>query len=104
MKIRKYLDEIDFIRSIAVIAVISYHFSNTLVKSGYLGVDLFFVVSGFLITKIYIDNHSLEKSVILQYLKSRFLRIYPALLFCLLISSVFLSFLKQQLIKIIEIK
>jgi peptidoglycan/LPS O-acetylase OafA/YrhL len=95
MNSRKYLDEVDFVRSIAVIAVIGYHFDNTFLKSGYLGVDLFFVVSGFLIAKIYFSQNYFSKEIILQYLKSRFLRIYPALIFCLLTSTVFLSFLRQ---------
>jgi len=75
--------------------VIGYHFGNGMFKSGYLGVDLFFVVSGFLIAKIYTSTDSLGGSNLTQYFKNRFLRIYPALIFCLLVSTVFLSSLKR---------
>jgi len=95
MQSKKYIYEIDFLRSIAVIAVIGYHFGNGMFKSGYLGVDLFFVVSGFLIAKIYTSTDFLGESILTQYFKNRFLRIYPTLIFCLLVSTVFLSFLKR---------
>jgi len=63
MQSKKYIYEIDFLRSIAVIAVVGYHFGNGMFKSGYLGVDLFFVVSGFLIAKIYTSTDSLGEVI-----------------------------------------
>lgn len=95
MKRSRYLHDVDFLRSIAVIAVIGYHFELGLIESGYLGVDLFFVISGFLIAKIYLEKYFFNLSDISQFFKSRFLRIYPALIFCILISTLFLSFLKR---------
>ena len=50
-KKEEYIREIDFLRGFAVLAVIINHFSKDLLPSGYLGVDIFFVISGFVITK-----------------------------------------------------
>ena len=48
---RKYREEIDGIRALAIIAVIINHFNKDFLPSGYLGVDIFFVISGYVITK-----------------------------------------------------
>ena len=53
----KYRPEIDTLRAIAVLAVIIYHanfylFGNLVFSGGYLGVDIFFIISGYLITSI----------------------------------------------------
>ena len=48
--IRKYWPEIDGLRAVAVIAVIINHFNKDILPSGYLGVDIFFVISGYVIT------------------------------------------------------
>ena len=54
-----YLPEIDGLRAFSIIFVIAYHAFPDLLKSGYIGVDIFFVISGFLITNYIIKN--LEK-------------------------------------------
>ena len=46
----EYRPEIDGIRALAIIAVIINHFNKNLLPNGYLGVDIFFVISGFVIT------------------------------------------------------
>ena len=48
--IGKYRPELDGLRAFAVIAVIINHFNKSLLESGYLGVDIFFVISGYVIT------------------------------------------------------
>ena len=45
-----YRPEIDGLRAVAVVAVIINHFNKSILPSGYLGVDIFFVISGFVIT------------------------------------------------------
>ena len=86
---RVYRSELDGLRAIAVLSVIIYHAELTLkgfslLPGGFLGVDIFFVLSGFLITGILID----KSPTLLQFYKSRIDRIYPALLLMLVFSCV----------------
>jgi peptidoglycan/LPS O-acetylase OafA/YrhL len=86
-----YRPEIDGLRAIAVVAVILYHAKITILgyqpfKGGFIGVDIFFVISGYLITtiilkEIYVTNNfSLKK-----FYERRIRRILPALLFLMII-------------------
>ena len=52
----KYRDELDGLRAFAVIAVIINHFNKDILQSGYLGVDIFFVISGYVITSSLINK------------------------------------------------
>ena len=52
----RYRPEIDGLRAFAVIAVIINHFNKDLLPSGYLGVDIFFVISGYVITSSLADQ------------------------------------------------
>ena len=72
--------DIQIYRAVAVIAVIIYHFNVNFLPLGYLGVDLFFVISGYLITKQLLQNGK-DKSIKLSvfYFK-RFRRIFPSLI------------------------
>ena len=54
----KYRAEIDGLRALAVFIVIINHFFHSILPSGYLGVDIFFVISGYLITSILIQDIS----------------------------------------------
>lgn len=79
------------LRGIAIISVLFFHFYPSIFKSGFIGVDLFFILSGYLVTKSVLreitqTNPSLKKFLLNFYTK-RFARIYP-----LLILSVFTSF------------
>ena len=84
-----YRPEIDGLRALAVISVIVYHAKNNLLPGGFLGVDIFFVISGYLITSLIIKelkisgNFSFSKFYI-----RRMRRILPAMLFTIILSIV----------------
>ena len=80
------VDAIDGLRAVAVLSVIAFHFHTSLAPSGFVGVDIFFVISGYVISMSLTQN-SLTSTLqyILEFYKRRFLRIMPALVCCLLI-------------------
>jgi peptidoglycan/LPS O-acetylase OafA/YrhL len=84
----KYRPEIDGIRALAVVPVIFFHAGFELFSGGFVGVDIFFVISGYLITTILIEDLENERFNIIKFYERRARRILPALYFVLLISSV----------------
>ena len=88
-----YRPEIDGLRAIAVVAVIFYHAQLTIFdqqpfKGGFIGVDIFFVISGYLITSIILKELVTTGSFSFKYFyERRIRRILPALLFVMLIST-----------------
>jgi len=90
-----YRPEIDGLRAIAVLAVILYHaqitiFGHQLFKGGFIGVDIFFVISGYLITSIILKELEITGSFSFKYFyESRIRRILPALIFVMLVSILF---------------
>ncbi len=85
---KHYRPEIDGLRAIAVIAVIIYHFYHDYLPQGYLGVDVFFVISGYVITAYFYraEKTSLSKFFVVFYSR-RIKRLLPALLVCVLITA-----------------
>tara|TARA_B110000037_G_scaffold221498_1_gene292750 strand:+ start:129 stop:2033 length:1905 start_codon:yes stop_codon:yes gene_type:complete len=82
-----YRTEIDGLRGISVIAVILYHSGLNFFKSGYLGVDVFFIISGYLITKIILNDVKQKKFSFVNFFERRIRRILPLLFFiCLAIT------------------
>jgi peptidoglycan/LPS O-acetylase OafA/YrhL len=71
--------DIQLYRALAVIAVIIYHFNEALLPFGYLGVDLFFVISGYLITKQLLELSNKKKLKLSVFYFKRFKRIFPSL-------------------------
>jgi peptidoglycan/LPS O-acetylase OafA/YrhL len=84
-----YRPEIDGLRAIAVTSVIFYHAGLSLFGGGFVGVDIFFVISGFLITNILINNLENGKFSFLNFYERRVRRILPALFLVLLVSTIF---------------
>ena len=75
-----YRHEIDGLRAFAVIAVIINHFNKDLLPSGYLGVDIFFVISGFVITSsLYQRPSNNFKDFIIGFYERRIRRVVPAI-------------------------
>ena len=76
-----YRPEIDGLRCIAVVAVIAYHADMPLATGGYVGVDVFFVISGYLITLILLDNLAHGGPGLAMFFERRVRRIFPMLFF-----------------------
>jgi len=80
----KYRREVDGLRSIAVLPVIFYHAGITLFSGGYVGVDIFFVISGYLITSIIITERANSTFTLRNFYERRARRILPALFFVII--------------------
>lgn len=76
-----YRKEVDGLRAIAVVSVILYHAGLEAVSGGFVGVDIFFVISGYLITSIIMKDLEAERFSIGNFYERRFRRILPALIF-----------------------
>ncbi|MFZ4125630.1 MAG: acyltransferase family protein [Rickettsiales bacterium] len=83
----KYRSEIDGLRALAVLPVILFHAGFSAVSGGFLGVDIFFVISGYLITSIILDDIAHGKFSIARFYERRARRILPAL-FCVLLVTI----------------
>ncbi|MES2662033.1 MAG: acyltransferase family protein [Pseudomonadota bacterium] len=79
-----YRPDIDGLRAIAVVAVILYHLFPESITSGFLGVDVFFVISGFLITTILLNKIKNNTFSLAHFYMRRVLRIFPALILVLI--------------------
>ncbi len=75
----KYRPDIDGLRAIAVLAVVAYHAAPGRLPGGFIGVDVFFVISGFLISSILLNSLEKDKFSILDFYQRRVRRIFPAL-------------------------
>ena len=85
----QYIPAIDGLRAIAVMAVIFYHLGFSWIPGGFLGVDLFFVISGYVITRLLLD--SIERSGGLDlraFYLARVRRLLPALVFMLITTAI----------------
>jgi peptidoglycan/LPS O-acetylase OafA/YrhL len=85
----QYIPAIDGLRAIAVIAVVLYHLGLRWIPGGFLGVDLFFVISGYVITRLLLDSIQQRGGLDLrEFYLARIRRLLPPLLFMLIVTSI----------------
>ena len=91
----KYRPDIDGLRAVAVLSVLFFHSGISFFSGGYVGVDIFFVISGYLITTIIVREIANNDFSIARFYERRFRRILPALflvmLFSIVIAPLFLN-------------
>ena len=83
----KYRPEIDGLRAIAVISVILFHAGFKTFEGGYIGVDIFFVISGYLITRIILKDLKQNTFSLSAFYKRRARRVLPPLFMMIFITS-----------------
>ncbi len=85
----KYRPDIDGLRAVAVLPVVAFHAFPNWVKSGFIGVDIFFVISGYLISTVIIGSLERNSFSFVEFYSRRIRRIFPALLMILITCFVF---------------
>lgn len=98
----QFRNDIQGLRAIAFLLVFIFHLNNHWLSGGFLGVDLFFVISGYLMTTITINDIEKNKFSFITFFEKRFKRILPAYLFFLLIISILgsLTFIYTDIYKL----
>jgi peptidoglycan/LPS O-acetylase OafA/YrhL len=89
----RYIPAIDGLRAVAVIAVILYHLGFKWIPGGFLGVDLFFVISGYVITRLLLDSIQRSGGLDLRaFYVARIRRLLPPLVFMIITTTIFVGF------------
>jgi len=83
----QYRPDIDGLRAVAVLSVLAFHLSPWRVPGGFVGVDVFFVISGYLISAIVFSEIQAGRFSILAFYERRIRRIFPALFVMLMVAS-----------------
>ena len=96
----QYIPAIDGLRALAVIAVMFYHLGFTWIPGGFLGVDLFFVISGYVITRLLLDSIEQSGGLDLRgFYLARARRLLPALLFTIITTTIAIGIWAPDTIK-----
>lgn len=99
-KSARYISSIDGLRAIAVTAVVLYHLGISWIPGGFLGVDLFFVISGYVITRLILDSINQSSALDLRaFYAARLRRIYPGFLFMVICTIIFIGVWAPEAIK-----
>ena len=83
-----YRPDIDGLRAVAVVAVVLYHGGFSAFSGGFVGVDVFFVISGYLITSLILPEIESSSFRLAEFYERRIRRLFPALYFILIVSAV----------------
>ena len=96
----RHIASIDGLRAIAVTAVVLYHLGISWIPGGFLGVDLFFVISGYVITRLILDSINQSSALDLrEFYAARLRRIYPAFIFMVVCTVIFIGVWAPEAIK-----
>ena len=99
-KSTRHISSIDGLRAIAVTAVVLYHLGISWIPGGFLGVDLFFVISGYVITRLILDSINQSSALDLRaFYAARIRRIYPGFLFMVISTIIFIGVWAPEAIK-----
>jgi len=96
----QHIPAIDGLRAVAVAAVVFYHLGFAWIPGGFLGVDLFFVISGYVITRLLLD--SIERSGGLDlrgFYKARARRLLPPMIFMIVVTGFYISIWAEDSVK-----
>lgn len=83
---RKTIQPIEWLRALAVLSVVIYHFDKNLLPGGYLGVDIFLVISGYLVGGALVSRKKMGLSDFWSFIEKRFWRLQPALFFTFILT------------------
>ena len=92
----KYIPEIDGLRAIAVSSVVLFHLFPDQLSGGFIGVDIFFVISGFLISSIIFNDLIRDTFSLKRFISKRIRRIFPTLLLVLIATGIMGAFILFQ--------
>lgn len=96
----RHITSIDGLRAIAVTAVVLYHLGISWIPGGFLGVDLFFVISGYVITRLILDSINQSSALDLRaFYAARIRRIFPGLIFMVICTIIFIGVWAPEAIK-----
>ncbi len=88
----RYIPAIDGLRAVAVVAVMLYHLGFSWIPGGFLGVDLFFVISGYVITRLILDSIQRSEGLDLRaFYKARIRRLFPPLVFVIVVTTFYIA-------------
>jgi len=88
----KYRSDVDGLRAVAILPVVAYHADFAFVPGGFVGVDVFFVISGYLICRLINDEIVAGSFTVAGFYKRRVMRLFPAL-FAMLIATSILAYI-----------
>ena len=80
MTSQNYRSDIDGLRAVAIVPVVLFHYGTGIFPGGFVGVDVFFVISGYLITRLIVSEQERGEFHILNFYERRVRRIVPALI------------------------